>query len=74
MTRRTRFQTDPVEVDHRASDLTRHGETQYWLVASTDDLRALLAGTVTAEVMTQAVTLLHRDVEDRSDHLPVTDK
>jgi hypothetical protein len=45
----------------RARNITLAGDTQYWLVASTSDCLALLAGRVPPAVRRQAVRLVHRD-------------
>jgi len=51
----------------RARNITRAGDTQYWLVASTRDCLDLLAGRVPAAVRRQVVRLVHRDVEESAE-------
>jgi hypothetical protein len=55
---------DPPEVTARAAQLAAEGRTQYWIVASLDDLRGLLRNAPTDAVYTQAVHLFHRGVSE----------
>lgn len=52
---------DPTVTIRRAKTITRAGDTQYWIVASPRDCRALLDGRVPPDVRRQAAGLLHRD-------------
>jgi hypothetical protein len=55
---------DPPEVTARAAQLAAEGRTQYWIVASLDDLRGILRNAPTDAVYTQAVHLFHRGVSE----------
>jgi len=51
---------DPNVTIRRAQAITRAGDTQYWIVASTRDCLALLDGRIPPAVRRQIARLLHR--------------
>jgi hypothetical protein len=52
---------DPTVTIKRAKIITDAGDCQHWIVASTPDCLALLAGHVPPDVQRQAAGLLHRE-------------